>query len=228
MITSNVMGRVFHIRVDGAMGTAFTVDVDGRQYWVTAKHLMEKWGKGDLIEYRRNGQWLDLRVTFVGRHPQADVAILVSELWNDAPPMEDDTGVILGQDVWFLGFPHGWGFDVDDDLGRGCPMPFVRRACVSAFGKDEDDGHPILILDGQNNVGFSGGPVVARLPHDPPTTMRFVGVVCFYRWSKSPVFLKEDDELGAYVESNIGLVVCEYMRPVKEMIQQNPVGRIIG
>lgn len=39
MITTNVFNQVFHVRYANATGTAFTVDLDGRQYLVSARHV---------------------------------------------------------------------------------------------------------------------------------------------------------------------------------------------
>jgi hypothetical protein len=39
-LTANVLKRVVRIIVGAASGTAFTIDVDGRQYLITAKHVV--------------------------------------------------------------------------------------------------------------------------------------------------------------------------------------------
>jgi hypothetical protein len=39
-ITSNVLRRVLMIQVGTTSGSSFTIDVDGRQYLITAKHLV--------------------------------------------------------------------------------------------------------------------------------------------------------------------------------------------
>lgn len=40
MPTSGALSRTFMIKVNGEQGTMFAVHVDGRQYWVTARHLL--------------------------------------------------------------------------------------------------------------------------------------------------------------------------------------------
>jgi hypothetical protein len=40
MVTSNVLQRVFALRVGSAQASAFTVDVDDQQYLITAKHAL--------------------------------------------------------------------------------------------------------------------------------------------------------------------------------------------
>lgn len=57
-------------------------------------------------------------------------------------------------DVSFLGFPLG-------NLGTvflGIKFPLVKKAVVSGWVKH--NGIELLLLDGHNNLGFSGGPVV--------------------------------------------------------------------
>ena len=48
MITSNVIHRTFHIRYRNGTGTAFAIDRDGRQYLITARHLVEGVAAGDF------------------------------------------------------------------------------------------------------------------------------------------------------------------------------------
>jgi hypothetical protein len=57
MVSSNVLQRVFQIKHD-MLGTAFTIDVDGRQYVITARHLVSKIGDAGEIQIRREAEWL--------------------------------------------------------------------------------------------------------------------------------------------------------------------------
>ena len=41
MITSNVIHRVFKIQYEDSEGTGFTIDVEGCEYLITAKHIVE-------------------------------------------------------------------------------------------------------------------------------------------------------------------------------------------
>ncbi len=40
MIKNNVIHRVFYLRYEDNAGTCFTIDIDGRQYFVTARHVV--------------------------------------------------------------------------------------------------------------------------------------------------------------------------------------------
>lgn len=78
---------------------------------------------------------------------------------NHPLPLSVDD-MVFGQDCYFLGFPLGLTFDI----GEFEYFPLVKRATVSAKNH-RINGRPILLLDGWNNPGFSGGPVVFRPPN---------------------------------------------------------------
>src|ERR1700730_12291840 len=42
-VTSNVLLRVLLIKTPLGSGTAFSMDIDGRQYLITAKHMVKGW-----------------------------------------------------------------------------------------------------------------------------------------------------------------------------------------
>ena len=54
MVTRNVIQRVFKIRRGESQGTAFTIDRAGRQYFVTARHVIES---GMCPESCRKASW---------------------------------------------------------------------------------------------------------------------------------------------------------------------------
>ncbi len=65
MITSNVIHRVFWVRCGTATGTAFALDINGKQYLATAKHLLTGGPLPSTIELFTNGNWANLPVTLV-------------------------------------------------------------------------------------------------------------------------------------------------------------------
>lgn len=70
---------------------------------------------------------------------------------------DDNEDVTMGQSVWFLGYPSA-GLLHSYFQGHK-EMAFVKRGSMSAMdGKDPDA--VILYIDGINNKGFSGGPIV--------------------------------------------------------------------
>ena len=62
----------------------------------------------------------------------------------------------MGQPLWFLGYPfEGMGSHFTD----GTDAPFIKRGTMSAVNGDNPDA-PLVYIDGFNNPGFSGGPVI--------------------------------------------------------------------
>ena len=54
-----------------------------------------------------------------------------------------------------MGFPYFGAIKSGcEEFNRGFPIPFVKKAIVSAIN------NPVIYLDGHNNPGFSGGPLV--------------------------------------------------------------------
>ena len=69
----------------------------------------------------------------------------------------------LGQEVYFLGYPYGLYTTFGDQGG----VALIKHACISArvacsaIYPDGDKDTMLILLDGLNNPGFSGGPIVA-------------------------------------------------------------------
>jgi len=92
-VTGNVYTRVFEIKVGGSAGSAFTLDLDGRQYLVTAKHMVAGLKAKDSVTIYENDQWSSIDVSvflcddpiesfIVGGHPRnaAGAGLLRSHL----------------------------------------------------------------------------------------------------------------------------------------------------
>ncbi|MCY3590764.1 MAG: S1C family serine protease [Acidobacteria bacterium] len=133
--TANSLQRTYLVR-DKLIGTAFTIDRDGRQYLVTARHVSE--GASGVIGVFHDGEWkrLDVAVAGVGR--SEDVAVLCADrqLSPTYSLVASDDGLSLGQQVRFLGFPFGWQHK-DHGLNNGYPLPFAKSGIVSVLGDDD-------------------------------------------------------------------------------------------
>lgn len=185
MITANVIHRVFRIKYGKATGTAFTVDVDGKQYLVTARHIVDDVSGNATLGILSNTEWIPLPTQLVGHADgETDITVLAANLRLTPPnlPMEaSSAGLTYGQDVFFLGFPYGiQGKVIFGDAGY--PLPLVKKALVSAL----DGSGSVFLLDGHNNPGFSGGPVVFA----PPGTYQYkvAAVIGGYVPVEEPVF----------------------------------------
>ena len=123
----------------------------------------------------------------------------------------------LAEEVYFLGFPYGLWFDVGE-LNAGFPMPLVKRATVSAMYTESG----WMLLDGHNNPGFSGGPVVRRWNGREQVV---VGVVSGYRSETSRV-VDGSGNPGPYsYVMNTGIVVVYDSRKLQSRPQGEEAGR---
>jgi S1-C subfamily serine protease len=200
------------------VGTGFTVDVDGKQYLVTAKHVVQSFGPDAGLEVFGNGAWASVPAVLVAHgRGEIDVSVIApTETISpaDLPIDASSAGVIYGQDVYFLGFPYGVLSQVI--LGEaGHPLPLVKKAILSSFAGD------VYLLDGHNNPGFSGGPVVFGAVGAMPN--RVAAIVSGYRFSPEPVFI-DNIETALKYRYNTGIIISYKIETALEMIQGNPIG----
>lgn len=237
MINANVMTRTFHIQNGDKTGTAFTIDHEGRQYLVTAAHVVEGIGSGGILRVFHGKQWKTLQVELVGTGPgDVDVAVLACRLrLGENLPLEASAGGLMpGQTVHFLGFPFGWdggGEYANSDF----PFAFIKAGVLSAIttGAARAEGVRIYI-DGHNNEGFSGGPVVFVPAGQPPSkanNFKVAGVVSGYPRLLKPIvdgdgqpIARADNEPALYFQENPGFVVAFDIRHAIDLIEANPIG----
>lgn len=225
MITSNVIHRVFRIRHGTSEATAFTLDVDGRQYLVTARHAVETLRDPGVLDIFANGVWNANSVHVVGHAAgERDISVLTfdEQLTPGRLTMEATSkGVIYGQDVYFLGFPYGL-------LGKfllteyGHPLPLVKKATVSLFQSDE-----VFLLDGHNNPGFSGGPVVFTEPG--LNEFKVFAVISGYKSVEQSVLAGGQQVYAGpgdplVVSYNTGIIVAWAIDFAVELARTNPIG----
>lgn len=123
-------------------------------------------------------------------------------------------GLTYGQDVYFLGFPYGF-------LGKyifgpdGYPLPFVKRATLSLFNGT------VFLLDGHNNPGFSGAPVVFTEPQK--LEFKVGAVVSGYQYVDEPIY-DGPPTSGLTYRYNTGLIVTHAINDALDWIKGNPIG----
>ena len=232
MITTNVIYRVFHIKRNDSSGTAFAIDRNGRQYLVTARHVVEGISSSDNIDIYHEQQWKSVAVDVVGTGiDEVDVAVLACPI-QLAPPysLEASTaGMTYGQPVYFLGFPFGWGWDTTPKkMNRNFPMPFVKAGILSAFG----EAFSVIYIDGHGNRGFSGGPVVFRPNGQTFGDFQVAGIISHYPTpllepivnAQGCVFADQQNKPIAYIQENPGLVIASGIQHATKFIDVNPIG----
>ena len=245
IIPVSLLKSTFHIQVRQinsrgkerlVSGTCFTINVDNRQYIITAQHLFihkDEHGcwkfSGDSIDIKFNKRWNSIPITIIGHCTQEiDISVLTAQIripllgGYEFPTQPND--IWYGDEMYFLGFPHGR----EADIGSNITFPILKSAKVSAGSLD------YLLLDGHNNSGFSGGPVVYKRPRlveqkDGTIGMRtsnpllFAGVVSGYF---------EEEVEGDFVQTNIGvkskvnsgMMLVYRIEHALALIRQNPIG----
>lgn len=156
-----------------ASGTCFTYPANGFFYFITAAHVIKSMPhakENQVLSIYRNNFWEEILVTpyFASKRSyidqnkdiDVDIAVLKTSIPTDLPPWIELSweNAVLGQDVYFLGFPY---FDASisykaEILNRDFPLPLVKKATLSSFLQQNG---LYFYLDGHNNPGFSGGPV---------------------------------------------------------------------
>ena len=231
MITSNVLRRTFHIRWGDGSGTAFAIDRNGRQYLVTARHVVKGINPGNQIAIFHEKQWKSVSVDVIGIGEHAiDVAVLSCPIRLVPPlPLEASAGGLgFGQPIYFLGFPFGWDSG-SENMNQNFPLPFVKAGIVSAITFGDTS---LIYIDGHNNKGFSGGPVVFVPAGRPQDEFQVAGIVVSYPTPiREPVVDKSGfpivdarNEPVAYFPENPGFVVALSINHATNLIDSNPVG----
>jgi len=234
-IPGGLLTYIFPIKYKNIGGTCFVIDVDNRQYIITARHICHNIKDGDTIQLYINQEWYDVAIKPL--FPKSDTVDIVALAANRLimPKMEFDIGVenlMLGQDVYFLGFPF-----LDFKLGSKFNgsvttlFPFVKKGICSAL-----PGEGIIYLDGHNNPGFSGGPVI--FSNYFKNHLQIAGVVSGYKNNDNPVMIKEIEDrsqsqvrekqqkkkIVPYVAENTGIIVTYSIGYIMEAIRANPIG----
>ena len=189
---ASMLENTFCICQGNQVGTAFAIQSENQRYLVTARHVLPD--STAPIYVMRNDNWELLSIGRAYHHPgSADVAVIPLR----TPLVPNDTltpsahNVMMGQDVLIAGFPFGWTHP-QTDLNDGYPLPFIKGAILSTIMREE--GSNVVLLDGHNNKGFSGGPIIAEdlsFPSTPPT-LRIIGVVSTF----TSEILPHPDELS--------------------------------
>lgn len=224
IIGSSFTNRVFMIKYGEAKGTSFVIDVDGKQYFVTAKHVISEAKENDSIGIYSNGVFKDYTLHLIGHHNIADISVFSIDFRSpnivkgDIPCVGEP---VYGQDMVFLGFPFAMTQDeVSKIVNNGYPLPFCKKATLSAIM--QEGGGNLFMMDGINNPGFSGGPVIY---YNIKLKKNCIGaVISGYIAQQDNVKNKNGDIPGILSISNSGLIRSWSIGYAVDLINQNPTG----
>jgi hypothetical protein len=238
--TSDVITRMTIVQSKFGSGTIFSIDVDHREYWITAKHILtgaKHSPYGTITAKSAALSLLDpnaehvrlIPVTFsvidVGK--DIDIVVLAPPaplLSNPLPSANVASSAVIGADCEFLGFPSAtggaWKATLPD--GKSYWMPYVKHCFVSAM----PSGANAMILDGVNNPGFSGGPVVTRTGPDQEIIAVVSGIVTEPAEVIPSAAPKKPPQPHhkEKVDTNSGFIVAYYLDAAVKAINKNPIG----
>jgi Trypsin-like peptidase domain len=156
-----ILETTFNIFYSSMNGTAFVVNGKKGQYLVTAKHLFGTTLIADtLVEIQIKGGKIDKKLqckVYYHDNPYVDIAVLILDtavIAGEILPLGKPSQYFLAQECLFLGFPL-FNLGTQTEIGK---VPLVKKAIISAF--HEENKVEWMLLDGHNNPGFSGGPVI--------------------------------------------------------------------
>ncbi len=165
-ITNDMLQRVVNIKFKNSTATAFVVHYKNTPYLITAKHVFKNIEDKTIcdIEIRHsNSSWKTVSVIiYFSKSDDMDLAVLAlgnkeKRIYKDDSAILTTASLILGQEAFFLGFPYNFSLEVDCSINNDFPLPLVKKATISSLPNMIDNG--LFFLDGNNNPGFSGGPV---------------------------------------------------------------------
>ena len=196
--------------------------MENRQYLLTAQHVVQGLKAGTEILIKHARDWKTCQVSnvwFAGGG--TDLAVIspraqLSPAWDI--DITDSGGFFVSQEAYFLGFPYGY-YTEAGSANNDYPIPFVKRGIIAGF-TSESDGHQVIFVDGHNNPGFSGGPlVITSATH----RQQLIGIVSGYRSAEEPI-LFNGQPTGLNYNYNTGLVVAYGLRLALDHILNNQTG----
>jgi hypothetical protein len=218
-VPAEILRRTLFIKVGNEAGTAFTLDYRDKLYLVTAKHLVAGLPmSGATLQVWRSNKWEDYHTvkTLFPPSDNVDIAVFETDEKFSEPfqvtATQGKEGGTFGQQVWFLGYPWGMGSRFSDDQ-----LPFIKKGTMSAIDST-DPNAVVLYIDGFNNPGFSGGPIVYW--DFRSRAYRILGVVKGYREDTAKV-LVNGVRMDTQLLVNSGILVGYSIKHVIQAIDQD-------
>lgn len=201
---ADVMRNTFMMVTDSGQATCFLAAQNSNQLLITAKHVFKKADyKLHQVHIKVNIQnkWKEFSAKiYWPPDTLVDIAVMkIEESIELVTPLEiaGPSDCSVGKDCAFFGFPYG----VFYSKAAAEKVPFAKRAMISALYKE------IVFLDGINNPGFSGGPVV--LWSDNAQRPKLFGVISgYYPQTNKLKLTTSKHERSVDYQENSGIIYC--------------------
>ena len=219
-VISDVLTNVFPIQTDTLNGSSFVIQKNNHQFLVTARHLFKKSltnGQPVTISVIKQNKLDLLADIFLHKDTTVDVVVLkLNTPLNGISPLDIGGQIMVGQDLYFLGFPSfGGNYFLSFDSSVGF-MPLVKKATFA--GMVNQKGYTRMFLDGHNNPGFSGGPIVA---YDYYAKKNIIcGVISGYFFEEKNL-MNSVTTYKEFIKENSGIIDAIHIKVVNDIIDQN-------
>ena len=238
---TNLLGRILMVESQFGRGTIFMLDVDRREYWITAKHLLngatDPHHVGTIKEHEavlrmlnpagQGEEWITARFAVIDPGEDVDIAVLAPSepLLRTQIDTVRTGAATLGAGCGFLGFPYGAAYRAKYKQHGTIWLPFVKRCSVAAM---IDEPRKVWVLEGINSKGFSGGPVFTGTS----SGLTLFGVVSYFATEpldvlpENPAVKPGPDQFNQRGNGNPGFFVAYNIQYAVDAIQRNPVGAL--
>jgi len=214
-----VIKSVFKIQYGDKSGAAFAIEVDDRQYLITANHVVPGISRDSQITlYNSEAQLNILRVTPIPcDNTNNDIIVLVppNPVATPKRTLATQSGAALGQEVFVFGFPLGYYTTVEKNI-----IPFVGKGMISAVDT-RDSGAVKYFFHTTAPPGFSGGPIVFIDQRDGAP--KILGVISGFDAVEYPVVNGAVDT-GLRARVNPGIMYGYSIDPAIAAIRKQPIG----
>jgi hypothetical protein len=215
MVTFNIIERVIWIKYGKSRGTAFSFDIGDRRFFVTAQHVVKSLKPKGNIQIYQDKTWRNIEVQLI-EHAKQPIDITVFSAYEKITvdhAIDESKLYYCGENVFFLGFPYGLHTDYLE-YGLEFPVPILKSAFISAVQKNSSSC--VVLLDGHNNPGFSGSPVVKNNNGN----MEIISVVTAHKIRKSKLFVK-NTETNHFIWENTGIIISYSFSHARDIMLRN-------
>lgn len=252
--TNNILFKTLMIKSKSEKGTMFSIEVDNREYWLTAKHILTGRKTSPAGEVKESSvsldvldpigeaiKWNTFQFAVIDPGKDIDIVVLVPkvELHNigirSLKVSSGDFG--MGQECSFLGYPFANTWTATFQNSTQYKMPFIKICHISGIIRQPT---AVLVLDGINNPGFSGGPVLYRTGAEQVV----LGVIQGYQAEPGEVHTIEVPDVSSAVQTpdqkkpqatkkkdvvdlNTGIIFAFMADSAVDAIRKNPIGRLV-
>jgi len=222
-IGDNITKRVLYLQNNvGNTASSFVLEKNNKSYVVSAKHFLPNNIENDCVQFSimQNDRWL-LHEGVAHFHKDSNVDILVIELdynifGNNKTDYLNFSGqTLIGAEGYFFGYPMGFKSEMLDNKNDGLPIPLFKKCIYS--GVITEKGNPVVLLDGNNTPGFSGGPAFILGFTNNEWNYFLMGFIVAYYTQNNKTNINEQQ---FNFKENSGIIKCIPRNSVKEIMDR--------